>query len=617
MTDPVVPPPKSPPGSPPEPPRVPSPDPVPVAAAPPVIDASLLETGAATGPQAQPDAHWPEPATPTLRRKNRMRLSLVWLVPIVALVVGASLLVRNMLAVGPRIEIEFRNAESLEPGKTEVRYKEVVIGRVESVSLRDDRKRVIATVQLNRSAASIAVQDTGFWVVRPRVGLAGISGLGTLFSGSYIGVDAGTSLEPKTQFIGLEAPPFVLRGEPGRSFVLRAADLGSLDVGSPVLYRRTQVGRVVGYILSPDQDELSVKVFIEAPYDKLVTLESRFWNSSGVDLTFNASGLTLDTQTFASVFVGAVAFEQAPDSLNASLAPPGSQFHLFANRRTALAPPDGPAQPLRMVFDQSVRGLAVGAPVDFRGVEIGNVRAIALQNDAKGHRFPVQVTADIYPLRLGAVRTAGVSPDAAVEPRANAALLQRLVDHGLRAQLRSGNLLTGQLFVALDFMPKLPRVALAESDGVITLPTIPGTLSELQPQIAEIVQKVSKIPFDEIASGLQSTMTQVGAAVEAIGKLTPEAQKAMVEVQRTLVEVQRTLGTAQGTLQRLDRNLLDDSAPLQRNVEQTLTELQRAAQSLRVLADYLQLHPEALLRGKPGDLPVLPDKTDKTDKRTP
>ncbi len=583
----------------------PSPAPVPEATptAPPPVDAGLLEPGA----NSQPDPRWPEAPTPNIRRKNRMRLSLVWLVPIVALVIGASLLVRNLLAVGPRIEIEFRNAESLEPGKTEVRYKEVVIGRVESVSLRDDRKRVIATVQLARSAAGIAVQDTGFWVVRPRVGLAGISGLGTLFSGSYIGVDAGTSTEAKTQFIGLEAPPFVLRGEPGRSFVLRASDLGSLDVGSPVLYRRTQVGRVVGYTLSPDQDELSVKVFIEAPYDKLVTLQSRFWNASGVDLTLNASGLTLDTQTFASVFVGAVAFEPAPGAANAQPAPAGNQFFLFNERRTALAPPDGPAQPLRMVFNQSVRGLAVGAPIDFLGIEIGNVRTISLQHDVKGHRFPVQVTADIFPLRLGAVRSTPVS-SRSPEPPANLAVLQRLVDSGLRAQLRSGNLLTGQLFVALDFMPKLPRVALSESEGVITLPTVAGTLSELQPQIADIVQKLSKVPFDDIARGVQTTLAQVTAAVAAIGQLTPEAQKALVEVQRTLTEVQRTLGTVQGSVQRLDRNLLDESAPVQRNVEQTLTELQRAAQSLRVLADYLQLHPEALLRGKPADPPTLPDK---------
>ena len=545
--------------------------------------------------------------TPLIFRKNRMRLSLVWIVPLVALVVGGALLVRTWLEVGPRIEIEFRNAESLEPGKTEVRYKEVVIGRVEAVSLRDDRSRVIATVQLNRSAAPIAVQDTGFWVVRPRVALAGVSGLGTLFSGAYIGVDAGVMTQPRKQFIGLEVPPFVLRGEPGRSFVLRAPNLGSLDVGSPVLYRRTPVGRVVGFTLLPDQDELSVKVFIESPYDRLVTPQSRFWNASGVDLTVSAGGLTLNTQSVATVIAGGVAFEQAPDTPKSPPAEANAAFTLFGDRRSAMAPPDGAALSLRLVFSGSVRGLVIGAPVDFLGVEIGNVRSIALQQGAPGQRFPVLVTADIYPLRFGKLRGVPGTPTAS-ESGSNLAFLQRLVDSGLRGQLRTGNLLTSQLYVALDFMaasaPKSKVVLLADAEGGIALPTMPGTLSELQPQVARIVETLSKIPFVDIAASVQTTLNQVNTAVASIDRLAPDAQKALVGVQTTLTEVQRTLGSAQASMQRIDRNLLDDNAPIQRQVELTLSEVQRAAQSLRVLTDYLQLHPEAVVRGKPADAPV-------------
>ena len=564
---------------------------------------------------------------PLIQPKNRLRLSLVWIVPLIALIVGGALLVRTLLAVGPRIEIEFRNAESLEPGKTEVRYKEVVIGRVESVSLRDDRTRVIATVQLNRSAASIAVQDTGFWVVRPRVALAGVSGLSTLISGSYIGVDAGTMTQPRKQFIGLEVPPFVLRGEPGRSFVLRAPNLGSLDVGSPVLYRRTPVGRVVGFTLLPDEDELSVKVFIESPYDRLVTPQSRFWNASGLDLTVSAGGLTLNTQSVATVIAGGVAFEQAPDTVKSSPALANAAFTLYGDRRSAMAPADGPAQSLRMVFDGSVRGLVVGAPLDFLGVEIGNVRSISLQAGAAGQRFPVMVMADIYPLRFGKLRgVPGKPPES--ESESTLALLQRLTDSGLRAQLRTGNLLTNQLYVALDFMPPSAKsmksgklVLLTDAEGVITLPTVPGTLSELQPQVAAIVEKISKIPFQDIAASVQSTLGQVNTAVALIGGLTPDAQKALMGVQTTLTEVQRTLDSAQATMKSVDQNLLDERAPVQRRFEQTLLEVQRAAQSLRVLTDYLQLHPEAVVRGKPPDAPlqalppVTPEKV--TDKSAP
>jgi paraquat-inducible protein B len=204
----------------------------------------------------------PEPRVVKARRWN---VSLVWLVPAVAVAIAASMLVRSVFLTGPRIEIEFKSAEGVEAGKTEVRYKEVVIGKVVGVALRDDRERVVVIVQLDQSAARFAVEDTAFWVVKPRIGTGGVSGLGTLLSGAYIGTDAGVSTRSRSEFVGLEQPPLVLRGEPGSIYVLRATDLGSLDVGSPVFHRRTPVGRVVGYTLDAERDELSLKIFVEAP----------------------------------------------------------------------------------------------------------------------------------------------------------------------------------------------------------------------------------------------------------------------------------------------------------------------------------------------------------------
>ena len=531
---------------------------------------------------------------PEVAPRRRMGLSLVWLVPIVALVVAASLFVRTVLLVGPRIDIEFASADGIEPGKTDVRYKEVVIGKVETVSLRGDRKRVIVTVRLDRASAGIAVEDTLFWVVRPRIGTAGISGLGTLLSGAYIGTDAGVSDKPRDSFVGLEVPPFVLRGEPGAAFVLRADDLGSLEVGSPLLYRRTRVGRVVGYTLDPARDELAIRIFVEAPYQSLVTIQARFWNASGVDLQVNASGLTLSTQTVASLLAGGIAFENPQSIQKVAAAAPGSTFVLHNDRRAAFAPEDGTPVPVRMVFDQSVRGLAENAPIDFLGIEIGRVRMISLEYDAKRQRFPVRVVGEIYPLRLGAVRSA-LFTGAEGDPAAESLVLQRLVENGVRAQLRTGNLLTGQSYVALDFIGNAPHAKVDVVNGSIELPTVPGTLSELQPQVAEIVHKLSRVPFEEIGNNLKDTLKSVD---KAIGQLTPDAQKA-------LAEVQRTLARAQVSLESLDRNLSDPNAPMQRSVDDTMQELQRVARSFRVLSDYLQLHPEALLRGRPTD-PALP-----------
>lgn len=588
MTD--APPDPSVPPVPPVPPTPPTP-PVPPAAPLPPAAAAPVPPAASALPK------------PRVERARRWNVSLVWLLPVVAVAIGVSLLVRTVFLTGPRIELSFRSADGVEAGKTDVRYKEVVIGKVQSVSLGGADRHVVVGVRLDRSAWQFAVEDSLFWVVKPRIGAGGVTGLGTLLSGAYIAADIGTSTKSQSEFKGLETPPLVLRGEPGVVFVLRAEDLGSLDVGSPVFHRRTPVGRVVGYALDPVRDELSIKVFIEAPYERLVSGDTRFWNASGIDLSINASGLTLNTQTIASILAGGVAFDTPGRTEATPPAPANSTFRLFIDRRTALAPPDGPALLVRMVFDSTVRGLAEGAAVDLLGVEIGKVTDISLQYDAQKKRLPIEVEAEIHPYRLGAVRTALLRSTAAgaSSPASggseDAVVVQRLVANGLRAQLRTGNLLTGQVYIALDFVARRDARATIAADGALELPTVAGTFAEIQPQIAEIVEKVSKIPFEEIGKDLRSTL---GRANAAIGQLTPEAQ-------RSLAEVQKTLQRAQASLDTLDRNVTDPNAPIQRNVEDTLQELQRAARALRVLSDYLQQHPESLLRGKPPD-PKIPSR---------
>lgn len=541
---------------------------------------------------------------PVVVRRKRARLSLVWLVPIAALVIGAVLIARTLLQAGPEITITFRNAEGLEAGRTEVRFKEVTVGKVTKVGLSPDRERVLVTVKLDKAVANLAVADTRFWVVRPRIGLAGVSGLGTLFSGSYIGVDAGEIDEPEVHFTGLETPPFVLRGEPGRTFVLSAPDLGSLDIGSPVYYRRTPVGRVAGYSLDPVSDTLSVQIVIDPPNDRLVTEQTRFWAASGVDLSLSAGGFTLDTQSLVSVLVGGVAFANPPDApASAPLAKDGHRFEMFNNRKAALAPPDGPALRVRMLFDQTQRGLAPGATVDMLGVDVGTVRSVALREGGTS-TFAVEVIADIYPQRLGGVRQHFRAPPGSAGS-VDAQFVKRGIDNGLRAQVRTGNLLTGQLYVALDFMPKAAKAKVDAAQVPLPIPTVRGTLADLQPQLADIIARLGKVKFDEIGSDLQTTLRSAGAAGDglqqtlasanaAIRQLTPEAQQ-------TLADVQKTLTSAQGALANLDRNALQGDAPLQRNVNLALQEIQRAAQALRVLADYLQQHPESIVRGKPAD----------------
>lgn len=560
---------------------------------------------------------------PVIVRANRLRFSLVWIVPLVALLVGTVLVVRTLLQTGPLITITFRNAEGLEPGRTEVRYKEVVVGRVTKVGFSPDRGRVVATVRLDKSAASVAVSDTQFWVVRPRIGTAGISGLSTLFSGVYIDSDAGESGQEETHFTGLEVPPFVLRGEPGRRFVLDAADLGSLEVGSPVYYRRTRVGRVVGYALDPKRDGLDVQVLIEAPNDALVTTQTRFWNAGGVDISVSANGLNVNTESIASLVAGGIAFATPPGTAKAPPASAGQRFVLFTDRKAALAVPDGAAQRVRMVFSPGMRGLAAGASVEMLGTEIGTVRSVAMQYDERTRRFPMEVVAEIFPARLGDARRDFLAPLGGAT-QSDAMFLKHLVDRGLRAQLKSGNLITGQPYVALELQPKAPKATLDASLPTPLIPTLAGGTGDLQPQVSEILERIARIRFEQIganledtlkntstaSSTLQDTLKSAGAATAALQQTLTSANTAIEQLspqaQQALAEAQRSLKSLQITLDGVDRNIAQPDAPLQRDASRTLGELQRAARALRVLGDYLQQHPESLLRGKPADADVGP-----------
>ncbi|WP_426663415.1 intermembrane transport protein PqiB [Rhodanobacter aciditrophus] len=521
-------------------------------------------------------------------RKRRTNVSLIWLVPILAAVVGASLVVGSWLQAGPDITISFQSAQGLTAGKTPVKYKDVVIGKVDKIRLSGDRSHVLVKVALEKSAKAFATKGTRYWVVRPRIGLGGVSGVDTLFSGAYIGADTGDSNAPEDEFKGLENPPAVTHGEPGKSYTLHADDLGSLDIGSPVYFRRIQVGRVVSYQLDKDGKGVSLAVFIDSPNDRFVDASTRFWNASGMDVSLGANGLKVNTQSLATVLAGGVAFQDPGGPHDTTLAPDGASFRLFGDETTAMAPPDGEPQYIRMRFDQPLRGLAVGAPVEFLGMNFGRVVSIRMDYDEKTQRFPFIVGAVVYPERLGQAHDKLLALAKAQGDNADLShMVGKLVEHGLRAQARTGNLLTGQLYIALDFLPHAAKVHYDPDAHPLQIPTAPGSFDKLQQQMADIVDKLDRIPFDQIGNHLNDSLASLDATLKQVnGKTLPALDD-------TMHDARRTLGTANDTL--------SADSPLQQNVGQTLEELQRTMRSLRVLTDYLGVHPESLLRGRSAD----------------
>ena len=516
--------------------------------------------------------------------RSRWLPSLVWLIPLVAALIGIGLVVKSIAGRGPTITISFTTAEGLEPGKTNVKYKDVDIGSVKTIRLSKDHARVVVEVQLSKQAEDFAVTDTRFWVVRPRIGTSGVSGLNTLLSGAYIGVDAGRSKESRTEFVGLETPPAVTGDEKGHRFTLHGGSLGSLDIGSPVYYRRVEVGHVVGFALDKDGKGVTINVFVDAPYDQYVGENARWWHASGVDLRLDSSGLKLNTQSLATVVVGGLAFQSPPNEAIGPEAPDGSTFYLARDEAEAMREPDGPPLTVVMRFNQSLRGLSVGASVDFRGIELGEVTAIGVEYDPKARNFTMPVTMNLYPDRLGSRFRASME---IASEAARMELLRKLVSNGLRGQLRTGNLLTNQLYVALDMFPKAAPVQIDASRTPLELPTVPNTLDELQVQVADIARKLDQIPFADISKNLNGTLKNADSLFKQLDtQLAPQARE-------TLAAAQKTFGTAQATLQQ--------DSPLQSDMRAALGQLTQTLQSLNALADYLERHPESLLRGKSKD----------------
>lgn len=520
---------------------------------------------------------------PEARVDDRRRISLVWLIPLVALVAALWLGYRAYTEQGPLITIRFETAEGLEAGKTPLRHKDVDVGVVEAIELSPDLAEVWVKARLDASLSGFLTDRTRFWVVRPRLSGGQISGLETVLGGAYIGVDLSREGAEVREFEGLENPPVVSASQPGRSFTLEAEALGSLSIGAPVRFRGIEVGRVADYVLR-EPSGVDIQVFIEAPFDQKVTREARFWNDSGFQLALDAQGVRLDTESLTTLLLGGISFEIPAGGHDDVRAEEGHRFPLFQDRQAALSPSAGERQRWQLEFAGSVRGLLPGAPVEFRGIRVGEVLRVQLElvPDAGAVRIPVDIA--LEPARLG-------MPEADDDP-AHRGFWDRLVRDGLRAQLKTGNLLTGALFVDLDFYPSESAQPILWDATPPRLPTVPTALDELR----GLVSRLARLPLDQIGQDLSASLAALRTTTESTNDLLQRLDR------ETATELNRTLGQTRETLAGIEK-LLVPSSPLQAEAYRALREFSAAARSFRLMADYLERHPEALIRGKRGEAP--------------
>jgi paraquat-inducible protein B len=539
----------------------------------------------------------------TVVPRRRTRISVVWIIPILAAIVGLGIAIQRISSEGPTITIVFKSAEGIEAGKTLVKFKDVNIGQVTSVQLSEDYSKVEVIAKIAKSAAGLMVEDAKFWVVQPRITLRGISDLGTLLSGNYIGFDAGNSNERQRRFSGLEVPPIMTGAQPGRQFVLKASELGSLGIGSPVYYRSLQAGHVVAFNLPADGNSVEVKVFVEAPYDKYVNAGTRFWNASGLDVSVGASGVQVHTQSLAALIAGGLAFDTPPVVSPADPAAANTSFTLYSDRSTAMKQPESIVRHYVLYFTESLGGLSVGAPVTLLGLPAGEVTEVGLDIDPATLNVRGRVEVSSFPERLiGRLdSTQGALAKSLVESASKRrAVLQRLVEErGLRAQLRLSSLLTGQRYVAFDYFPKAPKTKVDWSKEPLQLPVATSTLPDVEDKVTSILAKLDKLPLEAIGADLKQDLETVDQTLKEASKLVSHIDAELVPGLKTsLDDAHRTLTVAERLMHDADSTLVGPNAPAQQQLRDALKEVAHSARTVRVLADYLERHPDALIRGK-------------------
>jgi paraquat-inducible protein B len=526
--------------------------------------------------------------------RPRRWFSWVWIVPLGAAAIVIWLAIRGIEDRGPLITISFTDAEGLQAGETKVRHKDVDIGTVEKVILTRDMSRVQVQARMHRAISDHLTEGSRFWIVRPRVGIGGISGLSTLVSGSYVEMYPGDG-PPERNFVGLDEPPTLQPDAPGHSFTLRAADLGQITEGSPVSYRGIPVGEVEGFALDASSKQIEIYAFVRAPYEHLVQPQTRFWNSGGVDVSIGPQGLRFRAESWQQLLSGGITFDTPDTALNGTPSTEGSVFRLYATQSDAYDDPRGPTLVYRVVFKGAAGSVGPGSAVELQGAEVGQVISAQLQYDDITQLPQMVATLQIDPSRVQIVHQRDdthATPTDALRAR-----IARLVTHGLRAQLTTANFITGNKVVALDIIKGAPAARIEQVDGLSQLPSVSGS------------------DLSEILASIKSVMNHLNAATEG-----PELGHAIKELDRTLSNLDQLTQDVEPQIKPLLQSLRETAEATQRTLEAAnktlggrasgggdlshlIRELTDAARSIRALTDYLDRHPESLIRGHKGDQP--------------
>lgn len=522
-------------------------------------------------------------------REQPGRISPIWLVPIVAGLIGLWMAWHSYVTRGPEITIRMETAEGIEPGKTAVKAREVAVGKVVDVQLSDGFDYTLVTVRMNPGSQRMLRTDTRFWVVRPRIGREGISGLNTVLSGSYIRLQPGTAEDAADEFIALEKPPSAPPGAKGLRITLVGQRATAASAGDPVEFQGYNVGQVESAEFDVESRQLICRLFIHAPFDRLVTSNTRFWSGSGVQVRLDASGISVGLSSLESLVGGGISFGVPEGLRQGGPVAADTRFTLYADAEAARQGTFNRVLSYVLLIDDTVRGLSQGAPVEYRGVRVGTVAEVpyGFNRDAAVSmaRAAIPVLIHIEPQRLD-------GQGARIDESAWRARFQDLFADGLRASLSAGNLLTGALLVDLDFHPDAPPVAQSEFNGQAVFPTASGGFAQLEQKLSRLLDKLNGLQIEPVLARLDSGLSSAQGVLQNLQTVTSGLDQLLNNP-----ATQQVPGELQGSLSEL-RNSLQGVGPdgaLYQDLGQTLRQLDGLLRDLQPLVRTLDEKPNALI----------------------
>ena len=514
------------------------------------------------------------------------KFSGIWLIPILALVLGIYMVINNWMNEGPEIEIAFATADGLEQGKTKVKYRSVDMGTVQAVRLNDNFDGVIATIKLDRQAVPLLREDTRFWVVTARVSADNISGLDTLLSGAYLQLAPGTGEPGARKFTALEHPPLTPAGAPGLRLNLTSNRATSVTAGDTVLYKGYKVGRVETMEFDPSDKLVHYQIFIDAPYHELVNSSVRFWDASGVSMSANASGFKVETGSLESILFGGVSFGVPEGVEEGKAVAANTEFQLYPSYDDILKNPYQFGTYYVVSFNQSIKGLVPGAPVEFRGIQIGKVdrimlkegQAMRVSSDTEGEGGPIPVLIYIEPGLMELPDT-----EASIEIMRRG--VSRGVTQGLRASMESGNLLTGAKYIGIDFYPDTPPAAQGSFMDYTTIPTVETGLAQLAQSVNSILHTIDELPITETVTSANSALATLNNSLDSLQAImeNQSTQQLPVHLDQTLQELREAISS------------LSPNSEAYQSLNSSLLSLNRTMGNLESLTRTLAEQPSAVL----------------------